>query len=83
MMEVMDVIQTSEVQWRLKSISSVFAVFSEMAQFALFRKYGARDSTAALATRITKIHTSSSACVVGLLHGQQNECDSGPRPVTP
>ena len=63
MMEVMDVIQTSEVNGASKSISSVFAYFE--CAIALFRKYApALDSS--MATRITKIHTSSSACVVGL-----------------
>ncbi len=43
---------------------------------APFRKYAAELETS-IATRITKIHTSSCTCVVGFWHRQQDERDQG------
>ena len=74
MMETIDVIHTSEVNGVSKSISSEFAYFAWA--IAPLRKYAPALETS-MATRITKIQTSSCACVVGALDGQQNECDQG------
>jgi len=62
MMEVMEVIQTSEVSGASKSISSEFAYFA--LAMAPLRKYAAELETS-MATRITKIQTRSCTCVVG------------------
>ena len=43
---------------------------------APLRKYAPELETS-MATRMTKIHTSSCTCVVGTLDGQQNERDQG------
>ena len=63
-METMDVIHTSEVNGASKSISSEFAYLA--LAITPFRKY-APELEISMATRITKIHTSSCTCVVGSL----------------
>src|SRR5450755_4368099 len=79
MMETMDVIHTSEVNGASKSISSEFAYFA-LAITAL-RKY-APELESSIATRMTKIHTSSCACVVGLLTASKMNVIKA-TPVTP
>src|SRR6266568_4749996 len=64
MMETMDVIYTSEVNGASKSMSSESAYFAWA--IAPLRKYAPALETS-MATRMTKIHTSSCACVSGLL----------------
>ena len=61
MMETMDVIQTSEVKGVSKSISSALPYLA--LAMAPLRKYAAELETS-MATRITKIHTSSCTCVL-------------------
>jgi hypothetical protein len=58
---MMDVIHTSDVNGVSKSISSEFAYFARA--MAPFRKYAPALETS-MATRMTKIHTSSSTWVV-------------------
>ena len=79
MMETMDVIQTSEVNGASKSISSEFAYFA--LAIAPFRKYAPELETS-MATRITKIHTSSCTCVVGLVTASRMKVIKA-TPVTP
>src|SRR5208283_5472159 len=64
MMETMDVIHTSEVSGASKSISSASLYFARA--IAPLRKY-APELESSMATRMTKIQTSSWACVEGSL----------------
>ena len=75
----MDVIHTSEVNGASKSISSEFAYFA--LAIAPLRKYAPELETS-MATRMTKIHTSSCTCVVGLLTASRMKVIKA-TPVTP
>ena len=75
----MDVIHTSEVNGASKSISSEFAYLA--LAIAPLRKYAAELDTS-MATRMTKIHTSSCTCVVGSLTASKMKVINA-TPVTP
>src|SRR3954453_17100059 len=62
MMDVMDVTHTSEVRGASKSISSEFPYLARA--IAPLTKYAAALESS-MATRMTKIHTSSCTCVLG------------------
>ena len=75
----MDVIHTSEVNGASKSISSEFAYFA-LGDCAIEEVCAALESS--MATRMTKIHTSSCACVVGFLTASKMKVIRA-TPVTP
>ncbi len=75
----MDVIHTSEVNGASKSISSELAYFAWA--IAPLRKYAPELETS-MATRITKIQTSSCTCVVGSLTASRMKVIRA-TPVTP